>query len=484
LKPLSQILPRSSVLSPYPTVDPAIENITNDLSEVGSRSLFFAIRGNRHDGHADVALALQRGAIVVVEEGPGPKSLLVSNTRRAWGESLSYWNEVPSRSLRLVGFTGTNGKTTCTYLLEQAWRALGKSTGLVGTVEYRVGKESFPAPLTTPDAVTLQSLFAKMRGVGVERVAMEVSSIALDQRRVAGSVFKTGVFTNFTPDHLDYHGTMETYFKAKRLFFTELNPEFAILNQDDVKVAALRSELGSKCLSFSLQTHGADFTVQKRRFSPLGTEAEIQTPEGRVEFKSPLLGEHNLSNCLAVLAALMADGVGLRDAAHALGKAVGAPGRLERVACGEGRAHAFVDYAHTEDALVNVLKCLRTVREGTGARILTVFGCGGDRDRSKRPKMALAACRYSDLVVATSDNPRTEDPEKILDEVVQGFPPGFSYHRESDRKKAIYWALSQARVGDFVLIAGKGHENYQILGQTKVPFDDRIVIREYYGEEA
>lgn len=464
-------------------MDSLLQNITKDVSAAGPHSLFFAIRGSRHDGHDDVSAALERGAFVVVERGEGgPKTLVVSNSRRAWGEALSYWHDVPSKDLKLVGITGTNGKTTCTYLLEQAWRSLGKSTGLVGTVEYRVGAESFPAPLTTPDAETLQALFARMREAGVERAAMEVSSIALDQRRAAGSVFRTGIFTNFTPDHLDYHGTMDTYFEAKRLFFTELQPEIAILNHDDARVIGLRADISSKCFSFSTKNPSADFSALETQFSASGTAAEIQTPEGAIQLISPLLGEHNLSNSLAVLAALFADGVPPKQAAVALGAAAGAPGRMERVAGGEGRAHAFVDYAHTEDALVNVLKCLNTVREGTRARILTVFGCGGDRDRLKRPKMALAACQYSDCVVATSDNPRTEDPDAILDEVVLGIPAGFSYHREPDRKKAIHWALSQARAGDLVLVAGKGHENYQILGHTKVPFDDRIVIREYYGE--
>jgi UDP-N-acetylmuramoyl-L-alanyl-D-glutamate--2,6-diaminopimelate ligase len=462
-----------------------VTGISHRLEGLCAGNLYFALVGTQYDGHTGVEAALKLGALPIVEKEECweryPGCVLVDSTRRAWGESLSVWHAKPSEKLRLVGITGTNGKTTCSFLLEQVWRRLGERTGLIGTVEYRVGEKAYPAPLTTPDALVLQPLFEKMVEASVGFAVMEVSSIALDQRRTAGCVFETVVFTNFTPDHLDYHKSMERYWAAKRLLVEEYRPKTIVLNADDPTLRAFSQQLGErKRLHFSLHDRSAEFSVSQVDYRPEGMECTLHTPAGQFRLRSVLMGEHNLSNCLAVLATLHAMGFELSRVLPALETAVGAPGRLERVAMKEGRPHVFVDYAHTEDALRNVLLCLRGVRGEKPIRVWTVFGCGGDRDKLKRPEMAKVASELSDFVVVTSDNPRTEDPDRIIDEVIRGIQPGVACHREVDRRAAIEWALERASAGDFVLVAGKGHEDYQILGTVKVPFDDRKVVRDFF----
>jgi UDP-N-acetylmuramoyl-L-alanyl-D-glutamate--2,6-diaminopimelate ligase len=487
LKTIDSLLPAECIRASKAPGAGAVLGLTQSTEGALPGSLFFALKGSRSDGHAFVTRALQAGAAAAVVETreaflANDRTIWVDSTRRALGETASRWYAEPTRALKLVGITGTNGKTTTAFLLSKLWADSGLRTGLIGTVEYRIASEVLPAPLTTPDALTLQSLFHRMQRGGVTHAAMEVSSIALDQSRVAGSHFDVALFTNLTPDHLDYHGTMDAYFDAKLKLFTELAPRVSIFNVDDPAGQRLRQAARSDiCWTYSAVPGGADFHAVAKEMGPRGLRATIQTPVGRVILRSPLLGLHNLSNCLGVIAAQVALGEDLELTAELLAGNPGAPGRLERVAEGLDRPHIFVDYAHTEDALKNVLESLRKVRAEGPGRIITVFGCGGDRDRGKRPRMAAVAASLSDLVVATSDNPRTEDPEAILDEMAPGIPSGVKYHRDADRRAAIHWALEQAAPGDFVLVAGKGHETYQILGAEKPPFDDRKVIREYYG---
>lgn len=467
----------------------AVTSLTTDSRDAGPGALFFAVRGHRADGHAFAESALQRGAAAVVVDRPDmarhlSRSILVGNSRLALALAAARWHESPSTRLSLVGVTGTNGKTTSTHLLHHVWRRLGLVPGLVGTVAYHIAEERRESRLTTPGPLELQALLAEMVSRGVTHAAMEVSSIALDQDRVAGTRFSVALFTNLTLDHLDYHGTLEAYFEAKRRLFRDLDPRAAVVNLDDAAGERLFRETSApEKLGFSVSGKTADFTIEEASFTADGLFARGRSPSGVFRIEAPLLGRHNLANCLGVVASCHALGIPARDAALALSDSKGAPGRLERVELGEGRPRVFVDYAHSPDALESVLGILTEIRNGQGrGRLITVFGCGGDRDRAKRPHMARAVSSWSDVTVATSDNPRTEDPEAILDELEAGIRRERTrYVRRASRREAINEALALASEDDIVLIAGKGHETYQIIGDRKLPFDDRAVVREYFG---
>jgi len=460
-------------------------------SEVEPGTLFFALVGSQADGHDFAGDALQKGAAAVVVEKESifaslPSAILVRSTREAFGLAASRWYGEPSRHFRLVGVTGTNGKTTCTFLLRSIWEHLGLTSAVFGTVENRIGNLAEPATLTTPDPSHLQALFARSREANVEFAAIEVTSIALHQSRVAGSHFEVGLFTNLTQDHLDYHGDMENYYRAKLRFFQEYGLKAAVINRDDPWGQRLLGESAAeRNTSFSLEHRDADFSLLEASYDKGLTLARVKTPVGDFLLSTTLIGRHNLYNCLGVLGVTHALGLDMKAVVEALAVAPGAPGRLEKVILGVGKPHVFVDYAHSDDALRNVLRSLSALKgSGPGVgRIITVFGAGGDRDRGKRPKMASVVSAGSDITVATSDNPRTEDPERIIDDIEGGIDRSLTqYHREVDRRRAIGLALSLAKADDLVLIAGKGHETYQILGKEKVPFDDREVIRSYYTE--
>ncbi|MBY0370828.1 UDP-N-acetylmuramoyl-L-alanyl-D-glutamate--2,6-diaminopimelate ligase [bacterium] len=489
MKTVRDLLPPSEILSSKIPEDAIVSAVSDSTHAVVPGALYFALKGSRSDGHAFIPQALEGGALAVVVESAEafaacPRAILVKSTRAALGYAASAWHGSPTRALKLVGVTGTNGKTTVSYLLRSIWKAENLRCGLLGTVEYQFGDTIVPASLTTPGALLLQSLFAQMVEAQVTHAAMEVSSIALDQHRVAGCYYDVAVFTNLTPDHLDYHGDMGGYLAAKKRLFNEMGPRVAVLNADDPASVVLKeATTAAQTLLFSIRDASADFGVVSQTISARGIQAVLKTPVGNIDFHSPLLGWHNLSNCLAALAAAYATGVEIQAAARALAESLGAPGRLERVPTSTESPYVFVDYAHSEDALRNVLESLRRVRGDAGGRIFTVFGCGGDRDRTKRPRMARAVSDLSDEVILTSDNPRTEDPQAILNEMESGLPQGRKFFREVDRLKAIELALAQAKAGDFVLVAGKGHETYQILGTQKVPFDDREVVRNYYGRD-
>ena len=473
-----------------------ISSIAYDSRRVQPGALFCALGGTREDGARFVAQALERGAAAVLagRELEGTFPLVVADDpRRAMALVAAHFHRLPASRMSVVGVTGTNGKTTVAYLVEAMVNAAGRRAGLVGTVEQRFGNVRRTSSHTTPESVDLQALFAEMREAGTEIVAMEVSSHALVQRRVEGVRFRAAAFTQLTRDHLDYHGSMEAYFEAKATLFREhLAAEgTAVLNADDPWGRRLADELersGRTVWRFG-EAADAVLGVRNLRISLGGFEGELFSPAGTWKVRSPLVGAHNVQNVLAAAGLALAAGIPMQAIIEALRSSTGAPGRLEPVPDDEGR-RIFVDYAHTDDALGRVLDALRAVAPSE-ARVVTVFGCGGDRDRGKRPLMGEAAARRSDLVVATSDNPRTEPPGAILDEIVPGIvraglqpltieearAGGKGYLTVEDRAEAIALAISAARPGDVVLIAGKGHEDYQIVGTEKRRFDDREAAR-------
>jgi UDP-N-acetylmuramoyl-L-alanyl-D-glutamate--2,6-diaminopimelate ligase len=468
-----------------------------DSRRVSPGALFAALPGLNADGTQFAAQAVGRGAVAVLagrDIAPGAPVVVAANPRRAFSLAAARFHGEPSRRLSLFGITGTNGKTTTAYLVEQISSARGLGTGLIGTVECRWPGGQLPATHTTPESHELQALLRKMLEAGAQVVAMEVSSHALSQERAAGCTFAGAAFTNLTRDHLDYHGTLDSYFEAKAKLFRELLPRGApaVLNFDDARVAALAREVPD-ALGFTLEGEaGAALAAENLQSTLDGLRFRLRTaaplPPQLAEIQSPLVGAHNAENLLAAIGLLLGSGVPLGEIVGVVPEARGAPGRLERVPDPDGRV-VLVDYAHSPDALARVLDAVRNAA-GTSPRLICVFGCGGDRDRGKRPLMGAAAAERANLVIATSDNPRTEDPLAILAEVEPGLAQSKHQldprHARSgaegycvvpDRREAIELALRCARRGDAVVIAGKGHENYQIVGIEKRPFDDRAEAR-------
>jgi UDP-N-acetylmuramoyl-L-alanyl-D-glutamate--2,6-diaminopimelate ligase len=490
MKRLSQLIAPEESLGSKLEPDVSVRGISADSRECLAGKLFFAIRGAKTDGNDYLSAALEKGVSGLVVERPElaeafPRTILVPSVRSALARSASRWFDEPSRQFDVVAVTGTNGKTTSTFLLKQIWDQFGLKTGLIGTVDCYLGTEAISSRLTTPDAISLQSMFRKMVDAGVTHAAVEVTSIALDQDRVTNSRFQAAIFSNLTQDHLDYHQDFEAYYQAKLALFTKYEIPLGVFNIDcpwGERMA--RESKVERAIGFS--TRGAKNALYVARDIQLEkgeTKAVVSTPAGEFILRTPLIGEHNIYNILGVVATLAESGVETDKIFRALPQATGAPGRLERVAPSENRPYVFVDYAHTPDALENVLRSLRKLRERSGkGKILTVFGCGGDRDRAKRPMMGRIAFDLSDVAVATSDNPRTEPPEKIIDDIAKGLESVPSnFYKESNRRAAIHLALSMASPDDLVLVAGKGHETYQIIGVERIPFDDRDVIRDYYS---
>ncbi len=481
-----------------PGEDPEITLVTGDSRAVGPGAVFFCLPGTRADGHDFAAAAARAGAVAVVASRPvecAPARLLVvPDTRRAMALAAAAFHGRPGDRLLLGGVTGTKGKTTVTYLAEACAEAAGLPVGVVGTVTWRYPGHSRPASHTTPESTELQALLAEMVGAGTRLALLEVSSHALAQRRVAGLSFRAAAFTNLSRDHFDYHAGFEDYFAAKRLLFEEhLAPGgVAVVNAGDARGAALAEDLrraGTAVWRFG-EAAGLELGARRVRMGLHGIEAALSTPAGEIPVSSPLVGAHNLENLLCGAGLALALGVPPGAIGAGLSRSAGAPGRLERI---EARGiAAFVDYAHTDAALATALAALRA--QGP-RRLLAVFGCGGDRDRGKRPPMGLAAGRGADLVVVTSDNPRGEDPDAIIAAVVPGveqaglsrIPPALAregakgYVVLPDRREAIVLALEAARPGDAVLIAGKGHEDYQIVGAERRHFDDREEARRALG---
>ncbi len=460
-----------------------VNAVTDDSRQVTAGSLFVAVRGTRQDGHRFCADAVRRGAAVLVVEkvvtpapGRGVVTVRVADTRRALERLASIFYDEAHQRMSCIGVTGTNGKTTTAYLIQSVLRASGRRCGLLGTTGYDAGAGLVRMNNTTPGLTELYAVLHRMVLARCTHVVMEVSSHALDQERVKGLVFKQALFTNLTRDHLDYHKTMARYFAAKkRLFQTHVSASSTrIINSDDAYGARLKKTGKGRLLTYGLSA-AADIRGTVEREGWAGSRLRVATPRGRIDLFTPLVGRHNVYNVLAAVAAALAEG--LPEAAIRSGiKACGSvPGRLERVKNDRG-IHVFVDYAHTDDALKNVLESLRRIPHN--GNIITVFGCGGDRDRGKRPRMGRVASRLSDHTVVTSDNPRTEDPAAIIRAVVKGVT-GRRWEVVADRRQAIGRALSEARRGDVVLIAGKGHEVCQIVGGSVIPFDDRAVARAF-----
>jgi UDP-N-acetylmuramoyl-L-alanyl-D-glutamate--2,6-diaminopimelate ligase len=473
-----------------------ITGIAYDSRSVRKGYLFVAMKGHSIDGHAFLDDAVNKGAAAIVAEqfddfkAPVPK-VKVRDSRAALSRlSACFYND-PCRDIELVGITGTNGKTTTTYLLESIMSAAGARPGVIGTINTRFQGAVSPSSVTTPESMDLMRIIREMADKGATHVIMEVSSHALDQGRVADCPFSAGVFTNLTRDHLDYHHTMDEYFEAKSLLFKGLIKDrhgrkgVAVINMDDPKGELLRSISRTDVLTYGM-TKDCDITASEISTDKTGLKATIRTPNGMMSITSSLIGGINLYNILAATGAAIGLGVGLDRIAEGIDKLKNVPGRLETVKNNRGLT-IVVDYSHTPDALIKAQKILKPLASG---RLLTVFGCGGDRDRGKRPEMGIAAGEISDVVFITSDNPRTEDPEIIIKQIeegisrtgmkrldwkdVQGGGVNVSgYFIEADRHKAIEKAVSIADGKDIILIAGKGHEDYQIVGSEKRYFDDR-----------
>jgi len=462
-----------------------IADVTHDSRLAKAGSLFAAVRGELFDAHKFIPQVIEQGALGVISELATPSDfqgvwIQVEDIRRAMAVAAAAVHRHPSHELKLAGITGTNGKTTCAYLIASIPEAAGEPVGMTGTVEYRLGGERKKAGRTTPEAPDMQRLLRQAVALGCKTAVMECSSQAMDFHRCDELEYEVAVFTNLTRDHLDYHKTMENYWYAKqRLFDGRLGsrPRTSVINVDDAHGVELADRLdkeGLRVVRYAVNSE-ADITARDAEFSLNGMRFRLQTPDGELDFHSPLVGPPHIYNTLAAVASGLALGYSLDVITSALEKCTGAPGRFERVQH-DGDFAVVVDYAHSDDALLNVL---RTAREVTKGRIITVFGCGGDRDGSKRAPMGEAAGSLSDIVILTSDNPRTEDPNQILCDAEEGIKKtGKPYEKIADRREAIHHAIAQARTDDLVLIAGKGHEDYQIIGREVFHFDDKEVARE------
>ncbi len=452
-----------------------ITDLAYDSRTVAPGALFFCVRGQKQDGHDHAVRAVESGAAALVVEhevafdGARVPQLVVANSRAAMGALAAPFFGDPSRTVAVAGVTGTNGKTTITYLLESIFRAAGDPAGLIGTVETRVAGRSTPAARTTPEAVDIQRLLRQMADAGVRMCALEVTSIGIESGRTEGINFDVAVFTNLTHDHLDHHGTMESYYAAKSKLFTSPGPRAAVINADDPYGRRLAAELSYTPLRFGIQEE-ADVVAVDVAAGSRGSKFRAVGCGLDLPLSVRLPGLFNVSNALAAASAAVKMGIAPEAIAAGIAGLASVPGRFEPVDEGQGFL-VVVDYAHTPDALANVLRAARGLTDG---RVLAVFGCGGDRDRSKRPEMGEAAVRQADVAYATSDNPRSEDPVEILKEIEQGMTGG-EYRVVVDREQAIAEALADAAEGDVVVIAGKGHETGQTVGGTVLPFDDRLV---------
>ena len=487
LRALARTLPsseRPEMLADASALDVACTGVTYDSRRVTRGSVFVALRGERADGLTFVPQAIAAGAAAIVTEQAAPLGerlpwAVVRNARLALALLSAEFFDHPSRQMRVVGITGTNGKTTTSYLLNAIFEAAGIRCGLMGTVAYRIGDQSFEATRTTPEAPDVQSFMRQMVDAGCGACAMEVSSHALALHRVDGIEFGAGVFTNLTRDHLDFHRDMETYFAAKRRLFELLPAEVpAVINMDDPRGAAL-VDVVSRPVTYSI-TKSADVVPGPLSYTLSGLTFEVRTPQGPVNVHSRLVGRPNVYNILAAVGTTAALGIPLDAIERGLAVLPGVPGRFELASAADDDVTVVVDYAHTDDALRNLLE---TARSMAPRRVITVFGAGGDRDRTKRPLMGMVAARLSDVVVITSDNPRSEDPLRIIEEVKRGAEPETRQSNAellsiADRGEAIARAIRVAERGDVVLIAGKGHEKYQEIAGRTQPFDDVAVARD------
>jgi UDP-N-acetylmuramoyl-L-alanyl-D-glutamate--2,6-diaminopimelate ligase len=466
------------------SLDREVAGIVYDSRRVTPGMVFVALPGQNVDGHQFIAEAISRGAVAVVCEhngysAPRAAKIIVTDARAALARLAAAYHQHPSARLKVIGVTGTNGKTTVAFMVKHILEAAGMKCGLIGTVRYEIGERVIPAQRTTPESLEVQQLMAQMLRAGCQACVMEVSSHALDQQRVLGVEFDAALFTNLTQDHLDWHGSMENYYAAKEKLFRSTGSskkQAAVINIDD----AYGGRLARQCDFAVNLTYGLSESAQLRatgvELGPDGSRFRVEWAEGALDLRLPLIGRYNIYNALAAIGAGLAlhvEPAVIRDALHHMALV---PGRLERVACGQPFG-VFVDYAHTDDALHNVLQ---TLKEITPGRLLLAFGCGGSRDKGKRAKMGRVAAEQATFTMITSDNPRRESPAAIAAQIEEGYRTwrADGYGVELDRRRAIEELLRQAQPGDTVLIAGKGHETYQEFQDTVVPFDDRVHARE------
>lgn len=468
-------------------LDREVTGVTYDSRQVSAGSVFVALRGQHADGSTFVRDAIARGAVAVISESPRPADatlewLQVSDARLALARLAAVFHGFPSEELTLVGITGTNGKTTTSYLLTSIFEAAGMRCGRIGTVGYKIGRRELDASRTTPEGPELQRMLRDMVDQGCTACVMEVSSHALTLRRADSLKFAAAIFTNLTRDHLDFHRDMEDYFLAKRRLFEMLPPDApAIVNADDRR-GADAGAAAKRPVTYAIDAAADVRPAERLVFSLDGLAFDVRTPRGTLHVRSPLVGRPNAYNILAAVAAAMALDLPFTAIEQGVRALDNVPGRFQVVSDTGDDVRVVVDYAHTDDALKNLLE---TARPLTSGRVITVFGCGGDRDRSKRPLMGAVAARLSDLVIVTSDNPRSEDPEQIIEEIKRGIvmpadraPRGQAAPKSTpflaivDRKAAIETAVREAKSGDLVLVAGKGHEKYQVIGERVLPFDD------------
>ena len=482
---LKELLQQIDAVRVEGSLDREVAGITYDSRRVTPGMVFVAVPGQNTDGHDFIPNAIERGASAIICERNGFVSqratkVKVADARAALAQAAAVYYQHPSAKLKVIGVTGTNGKTTVAFMVKEILEAAGIKTGLLGTIRYEIGERVIPAQRTTPEALEIQQMMAQMLRAGCGACVMEVSSHALDQKRVCGIDFDLGIFTNLTQDHLDYHGTMADYYTAKKKLFSLLGasakPGGAVINIDDAFGERLARETRAEVqLTYGLG-EAATLRATQIQLGRDATRLKIETPEQKFSCQLPLIGRHNVYNALAAVGAALVLKVPVTAIKSALSELRPVPGRLENIAAGQPFG-VYVDYAHTDDALRNVL---HTLREITSGRLLLAFGCGGSRDTGKRAKMGRVAADLADLTLITSDNPRKESPAEIAAEIAAGFcsvrPEGCRI--ELDRRRAIDELIRQAQPGDLVLIAGKGHETYQEFEDTVVPFDDRIYARE------
>lgn len=482
---LKQLINQVAALKVEGSTDAEVAGITYDSRRITPGMVFVAIPGRHADGHDFISVAIDRGAAAVISERNGFTSqratrIKVADAREALAQASAAFYGHPSRKLQMIAVTGTNGKTTVSFMIKHMLEKAGIRTGLIGTVRYEIGERLIPAHRTTPEALDVQNMLAQMVRADCQACVMEVSSHALDQKRVQGIDFDVAIFTNLTQDHLDYHGTMEQYFQAKKKLFDGLSrgakPGAAVINVDDSYGARLNAETDAEIqLTYGIG-ESAKVRATGLQLGPESTRLVIEAPGGRIPCVLQLIGRHNIYNALAAAGAGVAMKVDFSTIGAALESLPSVPGRLERISCGQPFG-VFVDYAHTDDALCNVLK---TVREITRGRVLLCFGCGGNRDVGKRAKMGRVAAELADLTLVTTDNPRRENPAMIAAQIEQGYRAvrEDGCRVELDRRRALDEIIGAAAAGDVVLVAGKGHETYQEFEDTVIPFDDRIYVRE------
>lgn len=479
---LKALLEHLHLLASYQGSNPEITSIENDNRKVQKGSLFICIKGYTVDGHDYAESAVNNGAAAILAEKPLSLTvpvIIVNDTTRAMAVLADAFYQQPTKKLHLIGITGTNGKTTTSHIIEKIFSDVNHRTGLIGTMYTKIGERIIETKNTTPESLVLQKGFQQMIEAGVDTAIMEVSSHALHMGRVHGCDYDVAIFTNLTQDHLDYHRTMDEYQFAKSLLFSQLGntfnsgkPKFAILNTDDAASDMFRKVTAAHVVTYGIDKE-ADFRAENIRMTAAGTEFELTFNEEKYPIHLQLLGKFSVYNVLASIAAAFVSNIPMKDIIKSIESIKGVSGRFELVNGGQDFT-VIVDYAHTPDSLENVLK---TIQHFAEKRIFVIVGCGGDRDRTKRPLMAEIACRYATDPIFTSDNPRSEDPIVILKDMEAGVQ-GKSYRTIQDRKEAITAAIEQATAGDVVLIAGKGHETYQIIGSNVYDFDDRVVALE------